>query len=810
MHFAFSDPVDPYKIVKLLLFSGYILVSAITHGQTSPKLTGKIQDLETKTPLAFSSIRLYTTSDSSFRSGVLSDENGAFSIDFKPGGYYALIEFVGYKSRKIDLSKYKESADMGILYLNAASKFLQEVVVQAEKSNLELALDKRIFHVGKDLSNAGGNASDILNNVPSVTVDVEGNVSLRGSSVRILVDGKPSGIVSSKGGSGLQQLQASAIDRIEVITNPSARYEAEGLGGVINIILKKDQRQGFNGSFDVITGLPANFGGAANVNYRHKDFNFFTNYTLSYRNLLSDGTQYQEVYKGDSTFFTRQTSDRSYKAMHHNLRMGADYFFDDKTIITAAYTWSNKKGKRYSDLFYYDAKMSESNRYSTTYRTQDETETEPNSEYTLTFKKEFGRKEHTLTAILQHLDNWENSDQYFGQTTTFLSNASLPDAYVLQHSVNDEGEKQWLLQIDYIQPFAKDAKFETGFRSSFRDMTNDYFVAEQQENGTWVNLPAYTNDFVYDENIHAVYGILGNKHRKFSYQAGLRGEWSEVTTILKQTGERNHRRYINLFPSTHLSYELSTRDAVQISYSRRLRRPRYNDLSPFATLSDNRNFWSGNPDLNPEFTNSFEAGHIRYFGKGTFGSSLYYRHTNGKIIQIRTVDSSGYAFSRPENLSTEDAFGIELTGSFSPAKWLKLDGSTNFFRAVINGGNLDETYKSNTYSWVARLNSRFSLFKNTDFQLRQSFDGPEKTPQGNRKSLYVLDLAASREILKNKATLTLNVSDVLNSRRYRTITTGENFYTYNISRGRVRQINLILMYRLKQAKTNKKSSLEDY
>jgi ferric enterobactin receptor len=242
MRCVFSLLNHRFKIAKLLFIFGCVLLSAIAYGQTSPKLTGKIQDAESKTPLPFSSIRLYVTSDSTFKSGALSDENGIFSIDFKPGEHYALIEFVGFKSKKIDLSKYKGTTDLGIIYLNAVSKALQEVVVQAEKSSLELALDKRIFHVGKDLSNAGGTASDILNNVPSVTVDVEGNVNLRGSSVRILVDGKPSGLVSSKGGSGLQQLQASAIDRIEVITNPSARYEAEGLGGVINRAKTRLQR----------------------------------------------------------------------------------------------------------------------------------------------------------------------------------------------------------------------------------------------------------------------------------------------------------------------------------------------------------------------------------------------------------------------------------------------------------------------------------------------------------------------------------------------------------------------------------------
>jgi outer membrane receptor protein involved in Fe transport len=290
---------------------------------------------------------------------------------------------------------------------------------------------------------------------------------------------------------------------------------------------------------------------------------------------------------------------------------------------------------------------------------------------------------------------------------------------------------------------------------------------------------------------------------------GLRAEWTDVTTTLRQTNQVNPRRYANLFPSVHLTYALPRGHALQVSYSRRVRRPQYNDLSPFMTFSDRRNFFSGNPDLNPEFSDAYEAGHVKEFDAGTFTSSVYYRHTTGKIIRIRRVDeNTGFSNTRPENLAVEDAFGAEFTGSYQPYQWWKLDGSFNFFRAITNGGNLDADFQSDTYSWFTRLVSRFSFWRGSDFQLRGNYEAPQQTPQGRRLAIATLDAAFSKDFLKNNATLTLNVLDVFNSRRFRSVTEGENFYTVSNAQGRLRQINLTLNYRLRQAKKKEKPAGE--
>nr|WP_082489232.1 outer membrane beta-barrel family protein [Dyadobacter sp. Leaf189] len=785
---------------------------AMGQGTAKLKVTGKIVDAQTSGPLGYASIRLFKAADSSFVSGAITDETGGFIVDISAGNYYALSEFIGYKPQftsNVRLTAANSPFDLGLIKVSPSARTLDEVTVQAEKSTMELSLDKKIFNVGKDLANAGGTAVDILTNVPSVAVDVEGNVSLRGSgNVRILIDGKPSGLVSIKGASGLQQLQGSMIERVEIITNPSARYEAEGMGGVINIVLKKERKEGINGSFDIITGHPTNYGAAANVNYRRKNLNFFINYTMSYRNTPGKNFVYQELYRDDSTFIMERDMKTNLKGMANSARGGIDYYFNPKNILTGSYTWRTSKGKRFSTLTYRDYLTNKNNLTSYTIRTQDETETEPNSEYSITYKKTFNRKGQEFTADVRYLDNWENSDQYYNENVYNPNGSPLDIAPLLQRAVNYETEKQLLFQADYVHPFAKDGKFEAGGRSSSRDMTNDYTVTQRANDGGWITLPNLTNDFLYEENINAVYGIVGNKTGKVSYQAGLRAEWTGVTTELKQTAEVNKRTYANLFPSVHVTYDLAKQNAFQLSFSRRVRRPQYNDLSPFATYSDNRNYWSGNPDLNPEFTNAFELGHIKYLAKGSLTSSLYYRHTNGKITSIRRVQEDGSSYTRPENLGTEDAYGAEFTSSFNPVQWWKFDASFNFFRAITDGANVDDTFKSDTYSWFVRAMSRLTLWKTTDVQLRGNYEAPQQTPQGRRKALATLDLAATRDILKNNATLTLSVIDVFNSRKFRSITEGANFYTRNSSQGRLRQINLTLNYRLHQAKKKPKESLE--
>jgi len=793
------------RLFSLMIVGSSILMAESAVAQASAKavVKGKVLDSLSAAPLGFASIRIFDSHEKKLVNGNITGESGDFSLALPYGRYYAEVEFMGYRSLttgNFQLSEKNREHDLGVLRLAASVSTLEEVVVQAEKSSMELSLDKKIFNVGKDLSNAGGTATDILMNIPSVQVDPEGGIRLRGSSnVRILIDGKPSGLVSFKGGSGLQQLQASMIERVEVITNPSARYEAEGMAGIINIVLRKERNQGFNGSFELITGTPSNFGGAANLNYRHRKVNFFINYGIAYRVQPGTSSLYQEVYEADTTFL-KQENEGSVIGFNNNIRGGIDFYFTETSILTGSYLFRRSDATRVTDLEYEVYRHDLSNLEGVETRRQDEEETEPNSEYSLIYKKTFAEKDHELLAEVKFLDNWESSYQLFTHRYYSPDGTENNALSTLERSLNDEFEKQLLFQVDYTKPLGNGGKFETGLRSSSREMVNDFVVARRNADGAFIPLAGLDNVFLYDENIHAAYSILARKGSKLSYQAGLRAEWTDVKTTLEETNEVNPREYVNLFPSAHVTWNLPKQNGIQGSYSRRVRRPFYNDLSPFMTYVDNRNYFSGNPDLDPEFSNVFEIGHIKYFEKGSFTSAIYHRSTRGKIERIRTVDAEGNSTTLPENLNSEEATGAEFTSEFSLFPWWKLDMNVNLFYAEIDGTNIFSSYNNTTYSWFARQTSRFMLPRQLDMQLRANYEAPQKTAQGKRLALYYLDFALSKDVFAGRGTVHFNVLDVFNSRRMRSITEGGNFYAEGNNQMRRRQINLTLTYRIRQAK----------
>lgn len=806
-----KQSIFPGKIFDLKFATGLLLillVPVLAFGQ-DVTLSGRVVD-ELKSPMPYSNVAVLRAADSSIVTGTVTDQEGRFRIQVAPGSYHVRVSFISFTDKVVGPVYVRENTDVGEIILVPSTEILDEVIVEGQKSSMEMTLDKRIFNVGTDLANSGGTAADILTNIPSVSVDPEGNVKLRGSdNVRILIDGKPSGLVSFGGSAGLQSLQGSLIERVEVITNPSARYEAEGMAGVINIVLKKDQKQGFNAALDAISGYPLNMGGAANLNYRHKRVNFFINYSIAYRKQPGSGSIYQERTANDSTFFLKQNNESTITGFNNNIRGGLDFFFSEKSVLTASYLFRRSDVKRIMDLHYQDYLFTPDNLVSTSWRRQDEDEIEPNSEYSLIYKKTFGQKGHELIAEAKLLDNWESSYQIFTEHAYQPDGTEDGSKELLQKSINDESEQTLLFQLDYVKPLGAEGKFETGVRTSFRNMVNDYEVSQQDAAGAFVPIDSLDNVFYYDENIHAAYGILGNKTGRVAYQAGLRAEWTDVTTTLAESNEVNPRSYGNLFPSAHVTFDLPADNDLQLSYSRRVRRPFYNDLSPFMTFSDRRNYFSGNPDLNPEFSDVVEIGHIKYFDNATITSALYYRYTTNKIERIRSLDEFGISVTVPENLLFEEAYGAEVTGNWSPFGWWKMDFNVNFFHAYVDGSNIQETYKATTYSWFSRQSSRFTLTKGLDVQWRTNFEAPQKTAQGKRLAIFYTDAAVSKEILKGKGNLNLTIIDIFNSRRTRSIINGPNFHTESNFLPRQRQINLTLSYRINQAKPEKVKKLED-
>ena len=775
-------------------------------GQGGPPkvtVTGKVVDRTNHSPLEFATITFFSKKDSTVTGGGVTNLDGLFSTQTAFGSY-AKVEFIAFRAKTINDIPFERGVfniDLGIIQLEPDAEMLTEVEVTAEKSQMQISLDKRVFNVGKDLASKGGTAEDILDNVPSVSVDIEGNVSLRGSAgVRILIDGKPSSLVGADNANGLRSIPANMIEKVEVITNPSARYEAEGMAGIINIVLKKNQNKGLNGSFDVTLGYPETYGAAINLNYRKNNLNFFVNYGLRYRTGPGGGFVYQENYQGDTTFISDQNRTRNRSGLSNNIRFGADYFFSSKSILTTGMTYKIGEDDNHSEVKYYDYINNLDNLIEHTLRTDDEIEDESNLEYFITHTQQFKKKGHELITDLRYSDKSEveNSDFVESYFDGELNPNGVPDLF--QRSRNDEGNGNLQIQVDYIHPFGKEGKFELGVRSSFRDITNDYLVEEQLDDLNWMPLEGLNNNFIYDENIHSLYGIYGNKLKKFSYQIGVRVEATDLYTELEQTSEVNDTLYAGLFPSVFLGYEAAGQNSFQISYSRRLRRPRFWDLNPFFTFSDARNFFSGNPSVGPENTDSYELSHIKYWDKASLTSSIYFRHSTDVIQRITTFKPDGTTVTKPENLSTRDDYGFEFTYNVKPFKWWRINGNFNFFRSITDGGNLGESFQADTYSWMTRVTSQTTILKNIDIQIRGNYRAPRETTQGRNKAMYTFDLGASKDILNKKATITLSVRDIFNSRKRVYTTIGDNFYRDGEFQWRARVATLAFIYRLKQKK----------
>jgi outer membrane receptor protein involved in Fe transport len=791
--------------MKSLLLPLTVLLLSLgkLYAQQDIVISGKLIDGD-KNPVLFANVALFNSADSTLAGGLASDENGLFRIPAKPGNYYLRISYLTMGEKIVpNVKVVSGNLDLGVIALKSDAQVLEELVVRGEKSQMELQLDKRVFNIGKDLSNIGGNASDVLNNMPSVTVDVEGNVALRGSqNVRILIDGKQSGMVGLNPAEALKQIPSDLIESIEIITNPSSRYDAEGEVGILNIVMKKNIRYGLNGSFTGTAGYPANLGGSFNINYRKEKINLIASYGHLYREGPGRGTSRQEYTSADTSFVYEQKTNRTRGGYSNNFTVGMDYFLNKHNTLTGTLSYRNSHNSNSSRLEYRDFDFN-NNLTRTVIRTEEEKEPRTNIEAALSYRKTFEKKGQSLSFDAKYIISDET------EASRYNEGVAGEGGNLMQRSFNTEDEKNWLFQLDYIHPFATNGKLEAGLKSSTRLLDNDFSVHQQNAQMNWIILPNFDNRLAYDEKIHAAYLMASNQFGKFFIQGGFRGEYSDILTELKKTNDVNHRKYFNLFPSLHLSYKLEDTQTLQLSYSYRLSRPGFRDLLPFSSFSDSRVFRSGNPLLNPEFTHSFEAGHLLNMEKGSLLSSVYYRRRLGVVENLTTVDSTGFTRIMPVNLSTGNAYGMEFNLTYDPFNWWKWTANANIFRAVNEGFYADQVLRSDTYTWNGRISSRVTLFKNIDFQSSFNYRAPRRTTQGRDLSQYFIDLGLARDILKGRGTVTASVRDLMNSRMQRRIVENAGYYSRSDFQWRARQFIVTFSYRLNRSKENERSDNRD-
>lgn len=775
-----------YKIILLLFSFSFLTLSAQQF-----KIEGTVED-DSGNAVIGATAALKNPSDSSTVTGAISKVNGKFIINASQGNYYLKISSVGLESKFIDNINLNEDKNLGKITLAQSSVLTDEIVVSAEKEVMELKLDKRVYNVDKDASNRGRNASEMLDNIPSVNVDPEGNVSLRGSgNVRILINGKQSGLVGSDP-EALRQLMGNMVEKIEIITNPSARYDAQGEVGIINIVLKKDQEAGYNGSFETRTGFPDNHALSVNSNYRSESTNLFASIGTRWRRAPGFGNATQTFFEYDTFSKTTTNRDQLRGGLSANIRLGSDFYLPNNNMITFSGQYRFGDRDNVADITYTDY-LPDGDVYRVVTREDNEAEEKNDIEFNLTYEKQFNDNEdHKLMFDSRFEQDKDLEESNITQTNTLESDN------LLQRSSNLEFERNQLYQLDYIYPFSEDGKFEAGAKATLRKIDNDFWVKEQID-GEFQFLDGFNNNFLYYENIYAAYVMAGNQYDVFGWQLGLRSEYSDITTELVRTDYLNQRDYLNFFPTAHFNFKIDQQNSLQASYSARIQRPYFRRLMPFSSFTDPRNFYGGNPDLNPEYTDSFEAGYLYNWEGGSILSNVYYRYSTGLIQTVTFATDSNTTILRPANIGTQNAYGLEFNLNNDITDWWEASANFNLFRATIDGAGEVEGLNSDFLSWNTRLTSNMDVL-GADFQLNFNYRAPQDTPQGRRLAIWWVDFGISKDILDNNATITLSGQDIFSTRMRRLEVNGETFYFNQDFQWRSGQVTLTFSYRINQQK----------
>jgi outer membrane receptor protein involved in Fe transport len=749
-------------------------------------LKGKVLDLKTKEPLPYATITL--TSASQGKKAVTSDASGNYILKNGSGNYQLKIEYISYKPYVITDFLLNKDIAMEDILLSEDVKQLEEVNVVAQKSSVELKLDKKVFNVGKDILSKGGSANDILNNVPSVNVDVSGNISLRGNTgVSVLINGKPSMLTANN---GLSQISAANIERIEVITNPSAAYEAQGGAGIINIILKKNSMQGFNGSLQVGIGNPANHSLNANLSYKTEKVNLFSNIGYRYVNVFASNTQFQRNSNNGSITTLNQFDEISRNNSIYNIYIGGDYYINAKNTLTGSY-YHDKNNNNYTTDFRYNYADAAGVTDSIISRFENYREPKFFNELELNYVKTFDRKDKKWTTSLQY-DFWnDDENQYITQQKTHPIEPAISNLY----SRDIESSNDIFLRSDFVNPIHEHSKIEMGIRSDLRALRSDYHTLLD---GVLQN--QFTNKLKYDENLYSAYIQFGSKIKKFNYLIGLRSELSDIKIADTKNTFSKSKNYINLFPTVHLVYNVTEKTDLQLSYSKRINRPRFWQLNPFSGLSDVRYITTGNPDLNPMFTNSFEFTVLAKPGKFSINPSVYYQHTSNYFEYILKRTAENYFIRTPVNLDSENRYGAELSTTYNPISWLRLSLDLNYYKFDQQGNYQNVSYNVTDKTWFSNFRSvvKFPKIISGEFSFR--YRGKNQGIQSLTKAQYNSNIGLSKDFLEDKMSVTLNVNNLFNSQITRQETTTESYHLESEFKGQGRYVNLTVVYRFNRKK----------
>lgn len=797
------------KRIYLLLCVGLSLVAFAQRPTGKPpiskiSLEGNVVDLDSQEGLEYATISLRNDLRPQMVQGGITDANGNFKLEIFPGKYNITVEYIGFDTFILEDVILRENKNLGKIDLSFAAESLEGVELVGERTEVEIRLDKRIYNVGKDITVRGGSVSDVMDNIPSVSVDVEGNISLRGNdNVRILINGKPSGLVGLSGPQGLRQLPAESIEKVEVVTSPSARYEASGTAGILNIILKKEELKGLNGSVIANAGLPKNLGGTVSLNWRTNKLNLFSTTTYSDSKSLGGGIFNSQYFnRNEPDTYTNETRDYNRNRKNFFINLGAEYYFNDDTSLTLSgfVRRSDNTSENETLIENLDSNQNILNAFG---RFQDEEEQDNSSQFTANFTKKFDDNGHELVIEVQSEKSTEDESDFADNTNVFD-----------QSSSTEEEQRRTLVQLDYVYPIDENTQFELGYRGNFSQQETDYQVFDIIDNSNEINLDL-TNFLVFKQNVNAAYTQFGKKVDKFSYLLGLRMENTHIVIDQRTSNEFKEKKYTDWFPTLNLSYEFSDSENITLGFSRRIRRPRSWSLNPFRSLTSLTFYRQGNPDLDPSYSNTYDFGYLKRWEKFTFNGSVYYQKATQVITRITEATGDIVVVSEDPlvevpalrstsvNLSDNDRIGTEFTLTYVPTRKVRISGNFNIFNSKTVGTFEEVDFGAEIVSWFARINSSFPLPFGLTSQLRAFYRGPRANAQTKSQGVFSMSGAINKNLFDKKATLSVRASDIFNSSIGKSTTLTEQFTNYTEFQWRQPTYIMTFTYRINPGKAQR-------
>lgn len=771
------------------------------------KVTGNVIDAATDLPVEFSTISIYNSQDSSFVTGGVSDIDGNFDIPVKTeGSYYLLIEYIGYTAKMINnvrIDRANPVRQVGIVLLSQTSLNLSEVVVQEQRSQMQMMIDKRVFNADASLTTRGADALELLAEIPSVEVDPDGVVSLRGSTnVNILIDGRPTGIPANE---LLQTMPASQIDRIEIITNPSAKYEAEGMSGILNVITKKNTQRGVHGSVSTnfSQGRKARFDTNASLNFRNKKINAYTNIGYNRRNRNSFGNVDKYFTLPDSSFSLLTDSEMNFSSNSFSVKAGLDYFMNERNTFMISATTNPGGGHGYNLANYRNLDHLNENAGTST-RYTDEEDKKTNYGIQAGWTHKFLQKDHQLSVDLFHNINGDLEEQFYREEFFDQYGIAIPYPILQIYDLQEDNDVT-RVSLDYTKPISDRFRLEAGYRYDLLNLDNYVYSAfYDYESDMYVYDTNLSNDFDYSQSVNAVYSTFTGQFDKFSFQAGLRYEYTDIYGILINTGEEIDRGHGNFFPTVSWMYNIAPGSDINISYSKRIKRPNSRQLNPFTDYSDPYNLRKGNPNLKPELTDAVEVNYMRIWEKLTLNATAFANYTKDQIDRFLFPFADGVTIMNPENVGESMRYGLELFVNYNPFSWWRMNISGTARQNIFIQTNL-ELVNNSTTSMNFNYMSTFRLPKNISVQLSSRYRPGFKTNQGKMYDSFNADLAISKDFFKNRLSITLQARDFLRTERFKYELNQSVVYQQTYRRWDSHRFGVALAYRFGQEiKDNKR------